>query len=168
MLLDQARLKDLLVYEVATGYFRWRVSRRGASAGLRAGVIRPTGYRQLVVDRRAYYEHCLAFLYMTGQWPECEIDHINGVRHDNRWGNLRQVSKQQNAWNKTKLDARNTHGLKGVRRNKKKFMAMISLHGKEVYLGSYATAEAAHAAYCSAAREHHGEFFGSKGLRSCS
>ncbi|MCI0598731.1 MAG: HNH endonuclease [Beijerinckiaceae bacterium] len=92
-----------------------------------------------------------------GAWPIAQIDHINGDRADNRFLNLREATRTENAWN-AKLRSDSHSGFKGVRRHKRRWCAYIKVSGKQKHLGSFATPEEAHDAYCRAAREHHGQF----------
>ena len=153
---DQVR--SLLAYDPVTGEFRWRVSRRGCSAGALAGVVRPSGYRQIMLGRRHYYAHRLAWLYMTGDWPSRQIDHRDGDRSNNAWSNLREADLQQQAWNHGVM-RNNQTGLKGVRRARGRYVAMIREHGRDVYLGSFDDPLKAHEAYAERAKALHGEFF---------
>jgi len=88
-----------------------------------------------------------------------EVDHVNGDGLDNRRVNLRRSTHAQNLRNTVKR-ADNTSGLKGVCFHKqcRKWKAQIRLNGKNRHLGLFATSEAAHQAYCTAAAELHGEF----------
>jgi len=88
-------------------------------------------------------------------FPEGQIDHINGVRDDNRLSNLRAVSKTENMWNQRKAHPANKLGVMGVRREYNMFQARISINGKTIWLGSFNTAELAHEAYLKAKRELH-------------
>lgn len=88
------------------------------------------------------------------------VDHANGDKRDNRRGNLRVCTHQQNMRNR-RLNENSTSGFKGVTRIPKrdgKWMARITVDYKMKYIGTYDTAEAAHAAYCEAAGRLHGEF----------
>ena len=54
-----------------------------------ADILADDGYRYVEIDGVRYRADELAFLFVTGKWPEGEIEHINGDRSDNRWENLR-------------------------------------------------------------------------------
>ena len=92
------------------------------------------------------------------------VDHINGIKTDNRRCNLRICSAAQNQHNQ-KRRTDNTTGYKGVvfRPDSGRFRARICINGKRKNLGLFDSAEEAYAAYCSAAIRFHGEFanFGS-------
>ena len=88
-----------------------------------------------------------------------QIDHINGDPWDNRLSNLRTATNQQNCMNRS-LRRNSKSGYKGASWYPRRQMwcAQIYTKGKNKYLGLYATPEEAHAAYCKAAKELHGEF----------
>lgn len=82
------RVKELLNYDPETGLFSWN-AKRGRCAKLAvAGSWNSYGYRRITVDGRGYPAHRLAWLHVHGRWPQGEIDHINGIKHDNRLANL--------------------------------------------------------------------------------
>lgn len=87
------------------------------------------------------------------------VDHANHNSIDNRRNNIRACTRQQNQMNRGKA-SHNTSGFKGVTKHKQcgKWAAQMNLKGKHIHLGLFDTAEEAHAAYCKAADEHHGEF----------
>jgi len=70
--------------------------------GHHAGWIDANGYRQVQLAGKVFYAHRIAWLLQTGSWPKQQIDHINGIRSDNRWCNLRDVSKSRNMENQHK------------------------------------------------------------------
>jgi hypothetical protein len=107
------RLKELIAFDPDTGIFRWPANLRNQSAGRQAGTIEKKGYRQIWVDGQRFKAHRLAWFYMTGAWPRRQIDHINGVKDDNRFANLREASNSQNQQNAPK-NASNTSGYKCV------------------------------------------------------
>lgn len=160
------RLREVLDYNPKTGVFTWRHrfdrERRWNSrlAGKSAGHPCPRlGYVLLKVEGRLCRAHRLAWLYMTGEWPAGEIDHINGDGLDNRFGNLRVANRSQQSRN-TRAHRDSYSGLKGAYWEKRsaRWLAQIKHEGKQHYLGKFDTAEEAHAAYCEAARRLHGEF----------
>jgi len=154
------RLRALLAYDPETGHFTWRVplSRR-IRPGDRAGYAND-GYLLVRIDRRNYRGHRLAWLYTFGEWPNGDLDHINCDRADNRISNLREATRSQNQAN-MRRPRHNTSGFKGAsfHQRKGKWQAIIQKDGKTLYLGLFPTAADAHAAYCAAAQELHGEFW---------
>ena len=93
------RLRQLLDYAPETGRFYWRKQRGSAAAGSEAGTWHSHGYRVINIDGVAYYAHRLAWLYVHGEHPAGEIDHINAIPADDRIANLRQCSRSENARN---------------------------------------------------------------------
>ena len=87
---------------------------------------------------KSYRAHRLAFLYMLGRLPDGEVDHINHIKDDNRWENLRDVTKQDNCKN-LGLSKANTSGVTGVHffKRDKKWRASITVDGKIINLGHY-------------------------------
>jgi hypothetical protein len=158
-MLTRARLIELLDYDAGTGIFRWRSPRGPRPSASIAGIVDAQGYAKIVIDYKPYLAHRLAWFCMTGEWPDGTIDHANGNRDDNRFSNLRSATYSQNQWNaRTRVD--NSSGLKGASFHKRagRWMATICVNRKQHYLGLHDTPEAAHAAYCEAARKHFGEF----------
>lgn len=156
MELTQEYLKSILDYDPATGVFTRLVNRQCVKAGERAGYATEHGYIRIGIAGKGHRAHRLAWLFMTGEWPGGQIDHINGVREDNRWANLREATHGQNRMNA--MSPLNKCGLKGVTRNGNNWMAQIRVQKQRIYLGTFASKEDAHAAYCAAADKHFGEF----------
>lgn len=159
MELTQARLKELLHYDPETGHFTWLVKVGCVTPGRRAGTKHSGGYVQMKLDGRFYLAHRLAWLYETGSWPPDQIDHVNGIRSDNRICNLRPATPTQNCCN-ARVRTKSTSGYKGVCwvARDKRWMASITVNKKTEYLGYFKTAEQAHAAYVEAASRLHGKF----------
>jgi len=158
--LTQEQLKQLLHYDPETGVFTWRVDRTGtAKAGMEAGSVHVRGNVRISVNKRYYRANRLAWLYMTGEWPTVEVDHKDTDQTNNRWANLRLATRGQNACNR-KAQKNNTSGFKGVSLYKPtgRWLAQIRIKGQHRHLGYHATPEEAHAAYCKASKELHGEF----------
>ncbi|EFL4461577.1 MULTISPECIES: HNH endonuclease [Enterobacteriaceae] len=157
--LTQQRLKNLLNYDPSTGIFTRRITRGGMYAGSVVGTLSTHGYRKIMVDKVAYAAHRLAWLYVYGNFPGGEIDHINRDRCDNRIVNLRIASRKDNARNKG-VSKRNTSGAKGVSwdRQTKKWRAQISVSGKSISIGRFDKKSDAVIAYGLYAVSHFGEF----------
>jgi hypothetical protein len=149
------RLKILYTYNPENGLFMSTFTRRQWKAGRVAG--NRAKYTMIVIDRKQYRAHRLAWLYMTGQWPDGQIDHINGDKHDNRFSNLRVATPAMNSQNilSPRKDCRS--GLKGVswRETHKKWHATIRINGKATHLGYFDSADAAHQVYMMAKQQHH-------------
>jgi hypothetical protein len=154
-MITQARLKELLHYDPDTGVFTYRVTSRWYTAGGVAGGLTPVGYRTIGIDRKGHLAHRLAVLYMTGAMPPSDVDHVNGVKSDNRWRNLRVATRGENQQNIRGPRGHNKTGLLGVRLWRGKFRAQIVHAGKQFYLGCFSTPEEAHAAYLKAKAELH-------------
>lgn len=158
--LTHDRLRELLSFDPDTGIFRWLKTRGSRAAiGSLAGSLDHYGYRQIGIDGRDYKAHRLAWFYMTGNWPELEVDHRFGHTDDNRWSELRQATPCQNKQN-MRRHRDNRTGLKGVHFHKgtSRWCAQIMHEGKKIYLGLFDRPEDAHAAYCKAASDLHGNF----------
>jgi hypothetical protein len=152
-------LRDVLLYDPETGDFTWKKDMWCAEAGSRAGYRRPDGYRIITVSKHQYRAGRLAWFFSYGEWPSIEIDHINGVRDDDRIANLRIATRSQNVANtRKKCSSRNL--LKGVTltRSGKRYMAQIRIGGKNTRLGTYDSEQEAHEAYLAAAQKEFGAF----------
>jgi hypothetical protein len=149
-------LRNFLVYDPATGHFTWkqRVA-KCIQIGSIAGNTNKTGYVTIGLCKKVYKAHRLAWLYTYGSWPDGLIDHINGVKSDNRLSNLRVVNETGNSENVRKPNKRNKSGFMGVIWYQNKWRANITVNKKTKWLGDYATPEEAHAAYLGAKRLHH-------------
>lgn len=157
--LTHSRLLELLDYDPDTGLFTWRirVNNNGADAGDMAGCINTIGYIQIGINGTRYLAHRLAFLYVTGKWPDADIDHINSIRSDNKWCNLRPATRSENLQNLKKAKKHNKCGLLGVRKNTsgKTWSSRIVLHRIETRLGTFGSPEEAHEAYLKAKEKLH-------------
>lgn len=112
--LTQEKLKKLLDYDKKTGIFTWKRNMRGpVKCGDEAKSKHSCGYLTTTIEQKQYYLHRLAWLYVKGYFPEYEIDHINRLRDDNRFINLREISHQCNIRN-SKTPSNNSSGIVGV------------------------------------------------------
>lgn len=117
------------------------------------------GYIEIGLLGRLYRAHRLAFVYMTGEEPFHNVDHINGNRADNRWKNLRVCNQSQNMGN-VGLRKNNTSGHPGVVFDKErgKWRAQIRIGGKKTNLGRFDDFEDAVEAHNLAHAANFGEF----------
>ncbi len=118
------------------------------------------GYLKVTFRGLSTFVHRLAWALMTGQECESGIDHINRVKTDNRWVNLRAADARSQQENKVQANANNKVGLLGVKKrpNCKRYEAVIKIKGKWIYLGRFDTAEQASARYMEMKRLHHKGF----------
>lgn len=153
--LTQTRLHEIFVYNPDTGTFTRRGPSRGVKSEAPVGSRDGKGYIGVRVDGGRYLAHRLAFLWMTGAFPEKDVDHVNGKKDDNRWVNLRQATPSQNACNVFRRP-----GLLpiGVERFGKKYRAKLTVNGRGRHLGMFISSEEASAAYLSELRRLHGDF----------
>lgn len=168
--LTQKELKRLLTYTPETGLFYWNFSQQQILAqiasgealqipwfiseldsdfesGSEAGFRLATGYACIRLYGTTFRAHRLAFLYMTGTLPSGVVDHIDRIRHNNCWENLRDVTPTQNARNRS-VSVDNKSKITGVRRLRAKqgckgkppsFVAYITVNYKRHSLGKSGT-----------------------------
>lgn len=155
--LPAALLRDLLEYDPETGALKWRKRPPGMFvAGDRSDAHKANNWNARWAGKPAmtsannggylrgpcmgiYVQaHRAIWAIVTGHWPEGQIDHVNGVRDDNRWCNLRVVDHKENAKN-AKRRATNKSGFNGVywHADRHKWRAQISADGRKVCLGYY-------------------------------
>lgn len=150
-MITQQQLKEVLHYCPETGVFTWLMNRRSVKKGAVASHVWTSNdgkrYIQIRVYGRLDYAHRLAFLYMTGEFPEDEVDHQDGNGCNNVWSNLRAVTHAENTKNVRKTSA-NTSGVTGVvwDRKNKKWRAQIGYRGCNCPLGRFHDKEEAIAA----------------------
>lgn len=145
----QADIKALLNYDPETGIFTWRVAMPASKAGAIAGRNKSNGYREIKISGRVFLAHRLAWVYVTGALPPHQIDHINGLRQDNRFANLRAVTSSENMQNQRAVKGAHVHKQSGT------WQSSIKVNGKSIWLGKFETAEEARAAYLAAKAIHH-------------
>lgn len=141
-------LRSILHYSPETGIFTRKVSTSNrVKVGDVAGSQDGHGYLNIRVCSRKYQAHRLAWLYVYGEWPEDQLDHINRNRSDNRIANLREVTNKQNHQNRSK-PSNNTSGHPGVSwyKQNSKWVAHIMHNYKLIHLGYFTDVEEAVAA----------------------
>lgn len=148
-------IKNQISYEPLTGVF----TRLTRSSNALPGQVIPTphaeGYKRITVGGKTYLAHRLAFFLMTGSWPSEMIDHINQDRSDNRWANLREADRSQNAFNR-KANKGSSTGIKGVSLHKASGKYVVQICHR--YLGLYDNIELAELVSLEAQDKFQGEF----------
>lgn len=159
--LSYERLREILSYNLKSGKFTWikKTSIRtkiGEEAGHTYTSANGRQYLHLTIDYNKFACHRLAWFYVTGAWPDFEIDHCDGDGLNNRWLNLRPAEHQQNSYN-TKLRVDNKTGVKGVSYDCSRGKYAVDLNGR--HFGRYATLHEAKAVRERLARVAHGDFY---------
>lgn len=138
--ISQSDLKKILNYNPLDGSFSWITIKKNSnrSKGKITTGHNGRGYLRIFLNGKRYKAHRLAWLYMTGKWPKDQIDHINQIRDDNRFCNLREASNKDNAKNKG-IAKNNTSGVSGVSldKAKKTWSANIAKDNIKIHLGHY-------------------------------
>ena len=158
-MLTADRLRKLLDYDPETGFFTRKTRHNRMPIGARSGATTKGGYRIIAIDGRRYYEHRLAWLFVTGKWPSGIIDHIDLNRANNAFANLREATNGENMRNGS-VRKDSVSGSKGVcwHRPTGKWRAYINVGGRQKYLGTFASVGEAAEAYDVAALMFFGAF----------
>lgn len=143
-----------VAYDQQTGLFSWKQKRQGAVDG-KFGNLEKTGYVRAKLLNKKYLAHRLAWFIAHKQWPQGQIDHVNGNRSDNRIANLRVVDHSGNSQNRRGKQKNNQSGYFGVHASGKKWRAQIRINKKLKHLGLFDTPELASMAYIEAKRSIH-------------
>ena len=160
-------IKEALSYDKDTGKFTWKSRPKHhfpserewkrwntRHANTEAGSFQITGYIHIGILGKYRKAHRIAWLLSHGEWPQYEIDHINGDRIDNRLENLRDVPKAKNGKNVAKPNCGNTPRV-GVRLHcSGKWQARITVDGCATSLGLYEKIEDAILARETAEKMH--------------
>jgi hypothetical protein len=153
----QARLKELFIYDPDSGVFTRRIS-TGRHDRHKAGKVAGTKgiYWHMHVDGKRFVGHRLAWMYVYGEPPKEDLDHINQNKLDNRIENLREATRRQNMQNVT-LHKHNSSGFKGVAWHslRKKWRAYIFNGYKQTHLGLFETLDQAVQARKAAESQYH-------------
>lgn len=160
--MTQDEIKTLLHYNASTGLFVWTQDKRRPKKGSIAGYLNDQGYVCIILHRKIYRAHRLAWLYAYGEWPPRTVDHINHIRHDNRLENLRLASQAEQVRHASVHAHKKSGLLKGVtpyRYGAGGFIAQIYVRGVHKYLGIFDNEQDAHEAYCDEAKKQFGEYF---------
>jgi hypothetical protein len=124
-MITQTELKEILEYNPETGDFIWKKNYHNMRKGAKAeSTINSNGkiYHRIKLKQVTYKSSRLAWLYMTGEFPDCLIDHIDTDTLNDKWDNLRLASNVENSCNSPK-PKNNTSGIKGL--------SFVIMHGYE-------------------------------------
>ena len=149
MSITRNQLMRYLVYDKITGKFYRKPDGVIATGNLNSG-----GYIRIGINYKSYLAHRLAVLYVTGEWPD-QVDHINHIKDDNRYINLRVASYESNTKNKSVYKSSTTK-VTGVSFVKKlnRYKAYIQVAGKQKHLGVFKTVKEAEKARQLANADH--------------
>jgi len=169
--ISQSQIKEVLRYDPETGVFTWRPRKTEQFGGLNpsrdmkkwnacyanttAGGVGSAGYRFITVYDIPYLASRLACLHMTGSFPDDCMDHINHIKDDDRWCNLREVTRAENNRNLA-MRKSNKSGVTGVHwySPSQVWRANIRIKGKLKHLGCFADIKNAAAARKIAERKY--------------
>lgn len=166
--LTQKILKELLHYDPETGTFIWRErdvkyfshcknpehrcnvwnarfsNTFAENKSKHKNSIAYYVYIGITLDKKSknYKAHRLAFLYMTGEFIEKHVDHIDGNSMNNSWTNLREVTNQENQKN-CKLSSNNLSGYNGVcfAKRERKWLVSIGVNKRKIFGGYFTNKE---------------------------
>jgi len=156
-LISLERLKEVLDYNPETGLFIWKISTGCISKGNVAGCpCKKHNYRLIRIDKVLYRANRLAWFYMTGEWPENDIDHKDTDKLNDKFENLRPATRLQNQGNHN-LSKRNSSGFKGVHWSKRHNRWVVKVG--QNYVGEFLNLTDAALAYNKAAKSYFGEEF---------
>ena len=154
--MNKNQVDELLEYK--DGRLYWKETKGRRVAGQEVGWLSDTGYRKLGLFGKEYKEHRVIFFMHHGYFPKY-VDHINGVKTDNRIENLRECSSSDNHCNQPK-NRRNTSGYKNVYYHKtnKKWFVRIQYKQKDRIFGYFDDLELAALVAEEARDKFHGKF----------
>ena len=156
--------REALIYDPETGILIWRTrplehfrTERGwrrwnrRYVGQEAGMVEK--YRRIKLGGRFVMAHRLAWLFHYGDWPSSDLDHIDRDKLNNRIGNLRVVTRAENARN-ARRRRDNTSGVTGVSWRKRggRWVSFINADGRRHHLGQFESIESATVARRTAER----------------
>jgi hypothetical protein len=137
-MMTRMRLVELFDYDKSTGLFTRKVSVRKDRIGTIAGAANGFGHIQIRVDGTLFMAHRLAWMWMYGEWPSTNIDHVNGIPNDNRISNLRLATPKENQEN-VKLRIDSSTGCRGVNWNKaeRKWVSRVQHYKERIVVGKF-------------------------------
>jgi hypothetical protein len=154
--IDFNYVQQILDYCPFTGNFTWKIRVNSkVSAGTIAGTPHNRGYIHITIKGKKFLAHRLAWMFVNKTFPQSAIDHINGIKTDNRIDNLRTVTSSENLQNQRKPRGKNPYLGVSFNKNTNKWQAHITVNKVQKNLGNFDTAELANEKYLSAKRIYH-------------
>lgn len=151
------RVRELFDYDDNEGYLRWKVARQKINKGDIAGYISSSdGYWYVCIDYVEMLAHRAIWLWKTGQWPKCQIDHKDRNRSNNKWNNLREATNSENMRNvgRTAQSNNRSTNYRGIDIKRGKYRVRIHVDGKEVVVGRFLSLQEAKAARLAAEEKY--------------
>lgn len=146
--ITQSRAQELFYYDPETGVLTRRKTAGNSGKGAMVLTKSSAGYLRVLVDWHRYYVHQVIWVYVHGEWPNGQIDHIDNDRTNNRIKNLRVCNASANCLNQRKPRTNNKLGLHGVHELPSgKYRAQCQVQGKKINLGLFEDKHSAAAAY---------------------
>lgn len=168
--ISHRNLLEWIIYHPLLGLWEWRnpflMNKRGR---ITVGTISVHGYRIITINGTKYRSGRLAWFYMTGEWPIYEIDHKDRDKTNDKWDNLRDITRSENGLNRD-LQANNTSGVRGVHWNeqRQKWVVQVKKDGINYFSGRFDSLDEAVAVRDSVALDLHGDFAELNTLEQCS
>lgn len=138
-------------YDPDTGRIYHKENRKFVKSNSEAGTLDTYGYLCMTIKKKQYKAHIIAWRLYYGKWPLQELDHISGIKNDNRIINLREVSKRKNATNKKQHRLGKLPGAT-FNKKRKKYITSLQVNGKSSSFGAFETEIEAHLVYIKACK----------------
>lgn len=153
---DFTFISDLLEYQHETGILIWKIRVNSkVPAKAKAGNVMNQGYLAVTIKGKKLLAHRVAWLLFHKNWPKGQIDHINGIKLDNRICNLRDVNASENLKNRRIPGGKNPYVGVSKIKNTNFWQANIGYNNFQKNLGRFDTPEKARLAYLSAKKIYH-------------
>lgn len=157
-MIDHSKLLEILEYKDGKFYWRVKVAKK-IIVGSEAGSINSQGYYTIGIFGQKYRRNRLVWFYHYGKWPINMLDHKDGNSNNDKIGNLREATNQQNQFNRVNRKG-STSNYKGVHwcKNLNKWIAKFTLNGKRTHIGVFTDELEAAKAYNNAVKDHQREY----------
>lgn len=155
-MLTYSQAQALFAYDPATGVVTARIhrGRQSPKVGEPVGSLNRDGYLTVMVARRNYMLHVVAWLLVHGCYPANDLDHRDGHRANNRLSNLRPATRSENNQNMARRSD-NTSGEPGVWQVRGRWRVRVTSHGTNHHVGYFDTLAEAKAARLAAKAKLH-------------